>query len=72
MFLLTIFLTRKCFQKFFAYSFLKVHLHHSLKIKRHKEVGNIRNQGFSYYSCLMMEGSGSGSVPLTSVADPGC
>ncbi len=24
-----------------------------------------RNQGFSYYFCLMTEGSGSGSIPLT-------
>ncbi len=25
---------------------------------------NSRNQGFSYYLCLMIEGSGSGSIPL--------
>ncbi len=24
-----------------------------------------RNQGFSYIFCLIMEGSGSGSIPLT-------
>ncbi len=28
---------------------------------------NSRNQGFSYYICLMIEGSGSGSIP----PDPG-
>ncbi len=36
------------------------------KSKRsHKKSQNSRNQGFSYYFCLMIEGSGSGSVPLT-------
>ncbi len=39
---------------FSAYYFLKVHLHQ-------KELQNIRNQGFSYYFCMMIEGSGSGS-----------
>ncbi len=37
------------------------------KSKRSKK--NNINQGFS---CLMMEGSGAGSAPVTSVADPGC
>ncbi len=52
-------------KSFFAYFFLKVHLHHSSKIKSYKEVTkwkNTRNQGFLLF-CLMMEGSGS--VPLT-------
>jgi hypothetical protein len=45
---------------------MNVHLHHSSKIKRHKEVTqNSRNQGFSYYFFMMMEGS----EPLTN-ADP--
>jgi hypothetical protein len=39
---------------------LKVHLHHFSKIKSQKESQNSRNQGFSYYFCMMMEGSGSG------------
>jgi hypothetical protein len=57
---------KKLFLKSFsAYYLLKVHLHHFSKIKCHKEVTNSRNQGFSYYFCLMIEGSGSGSVPLT-------
>jgi hypothetical protein len=43
---------------------MKVHLHNFSKIKSHKEVKNSRNQGFSSYFCLMIEGSGSGSVPL--------
>jgi hypothetical protein len=43
--------------------FLKIHSHHFLKIKSNKEVKNSRNQGFSYYFFLI-EGSGSGSVPL--------
>ncbi len=46
---------------FSAYDFLKLHLHHFLKIKIHKESQNRRNQGFSYYFCMMIEGSGSGS-----------
>jgi hypothetical protein len=35
---------------------------------------NSKNQGFSYYFCLMMKGSGSGSVLVTNPdadADPG-
>jgi hypothetical protein len=44
-----------------AYYFLKVHLHIFSKIKSQKEPQNSRNQGFSYYFCMMIEGSGSGS-----------
>jgi hypothetical protein len=55
---------------FSAYYFLKVHLHHFSKIISQKESQNRRNQGFSYYFCMMKEGSGSGarvgSIPLTS------
>ncbi len=57
---------------FSAYYFLKLHLHHFLKIKSQKESQNSRNQGFPYFSCMMIEGSGSkagsgsGSIPLTS------
>jgi hypothetical protein len=45
--------------------FLKVpiHLHHFSKIKSHKELTH--KTGFSYYFCLMIEGSGSGFVDLT-------
>ncbi len=43
----------------FAYYFSKVHLHHSSKIKSRKESQTSRNKGFSYYFCLMLEGSGS-------------
>ncbi len=46
---------------FSAYYFLKVHLHHFSKIKSQKESQNRRNQGFSYYFCMMIEGSGSGA-----------
>ncbi len=60
------------FNKIFsAYYFLKVHLHHFPKIKSQKESQNRRNQGFSYYFCMMIEGSGSGSIPLTSVSGSG-
>ncbi len=47
---------------FSAYYFLKVHLHHFSKIKSQKESQNSRNQGFSYYFCMMIEGS----IPLIS------
>ncbi len=53
------------FKKFSAFNFLKVHLHHFSKIKSQKELQNSRNQGSSYYFCKMIEGSGSGSIPLT-------
>ncbi len=61
-------------QFFSAYYFLKLHLHHFLRIKSKKKLPNSRNQGFSYYFCMMIEGSGygsragsgSGSIPLTS------
>jgi hypothetical protein len=36
------------------------------KDKVKKKSQNCRNQGFSYYFCLLIEGSGSGSIPLTS------
>jgi hypothetical protein len=40
------------------------------KDKKSKRATNSRNQGFSYYFCMMIEGSGSktgsGSIPLTS------
>jgi hypothetical protein len=64
----------KFFYKIFsAYYFLKVHLHHFSKIKSQKESLNSRNQGFSYYFCMMIEGSGSGSgsIPLTSESGSG-
>jgi hypothetical protein len=35
------------------------------KIKSQKMSQNSRNQSFSYYFCTMIEGSGSGSIPLT-------
>jgi hypothetical protein len=42
-----------------------VHLHNFSKIKSHKEVTKLGIKVFSYYICLIMEGSGagSGSVP---------
>ena len=54
-----------CFNIFSVYYCLKVHLHNFPKIKSHKESQNRRNQGFSYYFCMMTEGSVSGSIPLT-------
>jgi hypothetical protein len=40
---------------------LKLHLHHFSKIKSQKESQNSMNQGFSYYFCMIIEGSGSRS-----------
>ncbi len=54
---------------FLLYYFLKIHLHLFSKIKSQKESQNSRNPGFSYYFCMMIEGSrsgsGEGSIPLT-------
>jgi hypothetical protein len=46
---------------FSAFYFLKVYIHHFSKIKSQKESQNSRNQGFSCYFCMMIEGSGSGA-----------
>ncbi len=60
---------------FFAYYFLKVHLHHFSKIKSHKEVSKQLGregggvQDFSYYYCLMVKRFGSG--PLTKASGSG-
>jgi hypothetical protein len=63
------------FTQFFACYFLKAHLHFFSKIKSKKESQNSRIQGFSYYFCMMTEGSGSrtgsGSIPLTSGSGSG-
>jgi hypothetical protein len=57
----------------FACYFLKVHLHYFSKTKSQKESQNSRIQGFSYYFCMMIEGSGSragfGSIP-SGLVDP--
>ncbi len=59
---------------FSAYNFLKVHLHHFSTISQ-KGSQNSRNQCFSNYFCMMLEGSGSragsGSIPLTSGSGSG-
>jgi hypothetical protein len=55
-------------KKSFSYYFLKVHLHHFPKMKSPKEVRNSRYQGSDYFLLddgRMIEGSGSGSIPLT-------
>jgi hypothetical protein len=56
---------------FSAYYFLKLHLHHFSKINSQKESQNSRNQGFYYYFCMMIEGSGSESIPLTNGSGSG-
>jgi hypothetical protein len=55
-------------QSFPVYFFLKVHLHHFSNINVRKKSQNSRNQGFSYYFCLMIKGFRSVSVPLTYVS----
>ncbi len=42
---------------FSSYYFLKIHSHLFSQIKSQKESQNSRNQGFSYYFCMMIEGS---------------
>jgi hypothetical protein len=49
--------TKKAFLSLYAYSFLKVHLHYSLKIKSDKTVP-VEIKVF-FIICLLMEGSGS-------------
>jgi hypothetical protein len=44
----------------FTFTFLSF-----FKDKKSKRSHKAGNQGFSYYFCLVTEGSGSGSVPLT-------
>ncbi len=50
-----------CSMFFCLFLFEGVHLHHKLK----KKSLNSRNQGFAYFFYFMIEGSASGSVPLT-------
>jgi hypothetical protein len=54
-----------------AYYLLKLHLHHFSKIKNQKKSQNSKNQGCSYYFCLLIEGFGSGSIPLTNGSESG-
>jgi hypothetical protein len=48
--------------------FGSVEFHHFSKIKVQKKSQNSRNQGFSYYFCLI---EGSGSIPLTNGSGSG-
>jgi hypothetical protein len=52
------------FPSFFAYYFVKVHLHHFFKDKNHKEVTKQygRNQCFIFYFSFMIKVSGSVSL----------
>ncbi len=52
-----------CLLWYGTYYFLKVHLHHFSKKKNQKESQN--SQGLSYSFCMLIEGSGSGFIPLT-------
>ncbi len=60
---------------FSAYYFWKVHLHYFSKIKSKKKLQTSRSQGFSYYFCMMIEGSGfaagSGLIPITNGSGSG-
>jgi hypothetical protein len=59
--------TKKNFSTFFCLLHFKATLRSFFKDKTGfiKKSQNSRNQGFSYYFCLMIKGSGSGSVPRT-------
>ncbi len=60
------------FPKFFClFLFFEATFTSFFNDKSHKGVRNGGNQGFSYNFCLMIEGSGAGSVPRTR-PDPGC
>jgi hypothetical protein len=60
---------KKLIKKFFS---LILHLHRFLKIKSQKESHKpVGVKVFSYYFCLMIEGSGSGSIPLTNGSGSG-
>jgi hypothetical protein len=50
---------KKNFKSFLAYYFLKLHLHKFSKIKSHKNHKTVEIMFFSYYFCLIIEGSGS-------------
>jgi hypothetical protein len=68
--------TKKNFLFYFScLLLLTVHLHHFSKIISQKESQNSWKQGFSYYFCMMIEGSGSGagsgSIPLTNGSGAG-
>ncbi len=63
-------------KSFSAYYFLKVHSHHFSKIKSPKEVTKQQESRFFFLFLLfddrrMIEGSGSGSIPLIMDPDPG-
>ncbi len=47
----------------FAYYFLKVNHYSQIKVLKRPQIS--RNQGFSFYFCLMMGGSGSRSLPVS-------
>jgi hypothetical protein len=53
----------------------RLHSHNFSKIKSQKESQKSSNKGFSYYFCMMIEGSGSrsgsGSIPLTNGSGSG-
>jgi hypothetical protein len=46
-------------RSFFAYYFLKLHLHQSSKMKKSKRSYQKGDHGFFFLFCLLMEGSGS-------------
>jgi hypothetical protein len=59
-------------KKISPYYFLKLHLHHISKIKKSKKSHEtIRIKVSLYYFCLLIEGSGSGYIPLTSGSGSG-
>ncbi len=62
--------TKNYFFKFSADYFLKVHLHYFSKTKSQKDSQNSRNQGFSYYFCMMIEDTDPEPDPYLWLMDP--
>jgi hypothetical protein len=59
-----------CLNFFFFFNFWR-YIYIIFKDKKSKKKSqSSRNQGFSYYFCLVIEGSESGSIPLTNDPDP--
>ncbi len=57
-------------RKLFFWSLLFEDTFTSFFKDKSKKSQNRRNQGFSYYFCLMIEGSGSGIIPYLWLMDP--
>jgi hypothetical protein len=63
--------TKIILKKFFCLLLFEGPFISCFKDKKYKKTSqNRRNQGFSYHFSMMLEGTGSGSIPLTNSPDP--